>query len=84
MREAQFLMPESFEWRAESTLAYLDKAGIAMQMLSHPPKQLEAPKESNSYAASLVNKYTTRFGLLAALPTDNPEATLAEIDPASH
>ena len=83
MREAQFLVPEPFEWTPEGTLAYMDKAGIAMQMLSNLPKQLDALKESNDYAASLVRKYPTRFGLLAALPTDNPEAALAEIDRAA-
>ena len=77
-------MPEACKWTPESTLAYLDKAGIAMQMLSNLPKQLDALKESNNYAASLVKNYPTRFGLLAALPTDNPEAALAEIDRASH
>ena len=83
MREAHFLVPEPFEWTPEGTLAYMDKAGIAMQMLSNLPKQLDALKESNDYAASLVRKYPTRFGLLAALPTDNPEAAIAEIDRAA-
>ena len=83
MRKAQFLVPEPFEWTPEGTLAYMDKAGIAMQMLSNLPKQLDALKESNDYAASLVRNYPTRFGLLAALPTDNPEAALSEIDRAT-
>ena len=74
------MVPELYEWTPESTLAYLDKAGIAMQMLSNLPKQLDALKESNDYASSLVRRYPSRFGLLAALPTDNPEAALAEID----
>ena len=83
MRQAQFLVPEPFEWTPEGTLAYMDKAGIAMQMLSNLPKQIDALKESNDYAASLVTKYPTRFGLLAALPTDNSNAALAEIDRAA-
>lgn len=83
MQDAKFLVPEPFEWTPESTLAYLDKAGIAMQMLSNLPKQLDALKVSNDYAASLVRNHPNRFGLLAALPTDNPEAALAEIDRAT-
>lgn len=83
MREAEFLVPEPFEWTPEGTIAYLDRAGIAMQMLSNLPKQLDALKKSNDYAASLVKKYPNRFGLLAALPTDNPDAALAEIDRAT-
>lgn len=84
MREAKFMVPEPFEWSPESTLAYLDKAGIAMQMLSNLPKQLDALKESNNYAASLVKKYPSRFGLLAAIPTSDPKAALAEIGRATH
>ena len=55
-----------------------------MQMLSNIPKQLNHLRNSNEYAASLVMKYPTRFGLLAALPTDDPGAALAEIDRAVH
>ena len=84
MREAKFMMPEPFEWTPESTLIYPNRAGIAMQMLSNLPRKLDALKESNDYAASLVGKYSTRFGLLAALLTDKPEAALAEIDRATH
>ncbi len=84
MRDAKFLVPEPFEWSPESTLAYMDKAGVAMQMLSNLPKALDALRESNDYAASLVRQHPTRFGLLAALPTDNPDAALAEIDRATH
>ncbi|KAK4697559.1 6-methylsalicylate decarboxylase, partial [Lecanoromycetidae sp. Uapishka_2] len=83
MREAKFLVPEPFEWTPESTLSYLDSAGIAMQMLSNLPKQLDALKESNNYAASLVKKHPSRFGLLAALPTDDSEACLEEIERAT-
>ena len=57
-----------------------DKAGIAMHTLSHLPKKLHALRDSDDYAASLVRKYPTRFGMLAALPKDNPEAAHAGID----
>ncbi|MCJ1460295.1 hypothetical protein MMC28_010674 [Mycoblastus sanguinarius] len=84
MREARFMVPEPFEWSPETTLSYLDRAGIAMQMLSNLPKQLDALKDSNDYAASLVTKYPSRFGFLAALPTNNPQAALAEIERSNH
>ena len=77
------MLPEPFEWTPESTLSYLDRTGIAMQMLSNIPKQLDSLRDSNDYAASLVAKYPSRFGLLAALPTDNPTAAIAEIERAS-
>ena len=84
MREAKFMVPEPFEWTPESTLSYLNKTGIAMQMLSNIPRTLDALKDSNDYAASLVAKYPSRFGLLAALPTNDPAAAMAEIDRASN
>ncbi|MCJ1474622.1 hypothetical protein MMC13_003282 [Lambiella insularis] len=82
MRDAAFLVPEPFQWAPEHTIAYLDRAGIAMQFLSNIPKTIDALKSSNDYAASLVEKYPSRFGLLAALPTDNVEACLKEIERA--
>lgn len=83
MREAKFMVSEPFEWTPESTLSYLDRAGIAMQMLSNLPKETQALKASNDYGASLVRKYPSRFGLLAALPTSDPEASLIEINRAN-
>lgn len=63
-------------WDVEDTPAYMDSTGIQMQMLGNIPKTLEALRTSNDYAASLVCQYPTRFGMLAALPTDAPDATM--------
>ncbi len=71
--------PPALEFDQEAILAYNDRAGISMQMLSVVPKSLEALKASNDYGASLVRKHPSRFGLLAALPTDNPQECLMEI-----
>jgi predicted TIM-barrel fold metal-dependent hydrolase len=57
----------------------MDRAGIAMQLLSNIPKTLDALRASNDYGRTIVAAHPTRFGLLAALPTDDPDATLAEI-----
>ncbi|KAE9400071.1 amidohydrolase 2 [Gymnopus androsaceus JB14] len=73
-------LPNQFLWDARRTLDYMDRAGITMQMLSNiPTTSLSALQASNDFAASLVAQYPTRFGFLAALPTDDPEACLAEI-----
>ena len=56
----------------EGVLAYLDRAGISMQMLSAIPKTLEALKASDDYGVLLVKKHPSRFGLLPALPTNDP------------
>ena len=67
------------QWRVERTLAYMDRAGIAMQMLSNIPKTLDALRASNDFGASIVRRHPSRFGLLAALPTDDPDAAFDEI-----
>ncbi len=79
LREKQFLLSEPWTWDCSSTLAYLDRAGIGMQMLSHIPPNVPALRAANDYGISIVQQHPSRFGLLAALPTDNPEACLAEI-----
>jgi predicted TIM-barrel fold metal-dependent hydrolase len=83
MTEAGWIIAEPPRWDPEATLDYMDRTGIAMQMLSNIPKNLPALRTSNEYAASLVQKHPSRFGLLTALPTDNPDDALAEIDRAS-
>lgn len=82
MRRECFLAPEPFRWSAEETLDYLDRTGVAMQMLSNLPADHAALRASNDYGASLVAKHPRRFGLLAAVPTDDPDVALAEIDRA--
>lgn len=78
MKDAAFLVPEPYIWTPESTLEYMDSAGIQMQLLSNIPKDLETLKASNDYGRSLVDQYPSRFGLFAALPTDDVDAAMAE------
>ncbi|KAF2158910.1 hypothetical protein M409DRAFT_30615 [Zasmidium cellare ATCC 36951] len=77
--ELCFLMPEDWSWNVDESLAYMDKAGVQMQMLSYLPFNIQALKESNDFAAAQVRKHPTRLGLLCALPTEDPEACLSEI-----
>ena len=72
-----------FRWSLEGTLDYMDRRGIAMQMLSNIPSDLATLKESNDYAAGLIRQYPTRFGLLVAVPTDDCTAALAEVERAT-
>ena len=83
LREEQFLLSEPWTWDCNSILAYLDRAGIGMQMLSRVPSNVPALRAANDYGISIVQKHPSRFGLLAALPTDNPEECLAEISRTS-
>lgn len=79
MRQACWCTKQAPTWEPEAILAYMDRRGIQLQLLSNIPKSLDALRRSNDYAASLVRQHPTRFGMLAALPTDNPEAALEEI-----
>ena len=79
MREACWIMDEPFVWDRDAVLAYMDRTGIRMQLLSNIPKTLAALRASNDYGASIVRAHPARFGLLAALPTDDPDAALMEI-----
>ncbi len=79
MKQACWATAAPPRWDPDTTLAYMDRTGIAMQMLSNIPKKLEALRASNDYGASLVKEHPARFGLLAALPTDDPEAALEEV-----
>lgn len=70
-------------WEVERTLAYMDRTGIRAQLLSNIPKSLDALRDSNDFGAKVVAEHPGRFGLLAALPTDDSDAAMAEIDRAS-
>lgn len=80
MRAAHFLAPAPFEWKVEETLSYMDRQGIAMQFLSNIPSKLSALHASNDYGVEIVKRHPSRFGLLAALPTDDVTAALKEVE----
>ncbi|MEU6155369.1 amidohydrolase family protein [Actinosynnema sp. NPDC047251] len=71
-------LPEPFEWSLDRTLEYMNLSGTAMQFLSNIPASRAALQASNDYGATIVARHPTRFGLLAALPTNNPAAALDE------
>jgi predicted TIM-barrel fold metal-dependent hydrolase len=79
LHEACWCVDKVREWDVDDVLAYMDRTGIQMQMLSYIPKKLEALRAANSYGASIVKKHPSRFGLLMALPSDDPDVALAEI-----
>lgn len=79
MHAACFMLPRPAPWTLEGALAHMDRHGIALQLLSNIPTKLEALQASNDYGAGLVSRHPARFGLLAALPTDDTAAALAEI-----
>ena len=79
LRQACWCINEPVGWDPATTLAYMDRTGIQMQMLSYVPPDVAKLREANDYGAGLVREHPDRFGLLAALPTHDPEACLAEV-----
>ncbi|WP_405163906.1 amidohydrolase family protein [Nocardia sp. NBC_01499] len=82
MHKLGFMAPHPHVWTPETALASMDRAGVAMQLLSNVPHTHAALRDANTYGATLVADHPSRFGLLAALPTDDPDAALAELDHA--
>jgi predicted TIM-barrel fold metal-dependent hydrolase len=82
LEEVHFLAPEPYHWTPEKALATMDRLGIAMQLLSPIPLATSLPEVRawNDYGAQLVADHPARFGLLAGLPTGDPEAALREIE----
>jgi 6-methylsalicylate decarboxylase len=82
LREGCWCIETAPRWDLDAVLSYMDRTGIAIQMLSNIPKTPEALRFSNDYGASLVRTRPHRFGLLAALPTDDAEAAIVESERA--
>ncbi|MCO8306703.1 amidohydrolase family protein [Streptomyces sp. RKCA744] len=73
-----FLVPDPYEWRLDATLDFMDETGTALQMLSNIPTGHQLLRTSNDYGLEIVAQHPSRFGLLAALPTDDAPAALEE------
>jgi predicted TIM-barrel fold metal-dependent hydrolase len=76
------------EWTAESSLAFMDEAGIdiAILSISTPGIQLsdrraamELARRCNELAASLVSEYPKRFGAFASVPMSNLNDAIDEV-----
>ena len=75
-----FLSSPMPRWTPEFALDFMDRHDIATQMLSLPSHlSREEARTINEYGAMVGKQYPGRFGLLAALPMDDVEATLSEI-----
>lgn len=82
------LQPANTRWTPEQSIADLDQGGTAAALISITNPGLwfgdaavtqRLARACNDYGASLVQRYPTRFGLLAAMPLPDVDATLAEI-----
>jgi 6-methylsalicylate decarboxylase len=79
----------SVRWTPEAALAYMDRQGIAAQVVSMPMVFAGSDDDPafgtrlcrmiNEGNAELIGKYPDRFGAFASLPADGPEQALAEL-----
>lgn len=80
----------SVRWSPREALAYMDRQGIAAQILSTPwtfTGTSEDPEFAQRFArsvneeyAQLIEQHPDRFGAFAALPGDSPNAMLDELE----
>jgi len=70
-----------WQFAPETSIAYMDRTGVAAQIVSNcnPISNNDLMVASNTYGASLVETYPTRFGFLAQLPMSEPARAVTEI-----
>src|SRR6201985_2880417 len=69
-----------WEFTPDTSLDFMDRTGVAAQLLSNYGPQTSATMiAASNHGAALVAKYPERFGLLAQLPLAEPANALAEL-----
>jgi predicted TIM-barrel fold metal-dependent hydrolase len=75
-------------WSAQQVLDHMDKSGVATAIASISPwgqhfkdaaQAADTARLCNDYAAQMSRDHPGRFGLFAAMPLPDPDATLKEI-----
>ena len=83
------LQPANVAWTPAKSIEDMDKGGVAMSVLSVTNPGLwfgdkavtrRVARESNDYAAKLVQEHPTRFGFFATMPIPDIDAALKEIE----
>jgi 6-methylsalicylate decarboxylase len=83
------LQPANTAWTPEKSIDDMDKGGVAAAMVSITNPGLwfgdaavtrRLARACNDYGASLVQKHPARFGMFAAMPLPDVDATLKEIE----
>jgi len=85
----ELLQPANVNWTPAKSIEDMDKGAVAAAMISITNPGLwfgdkettrRIARECNEYGAKLVQQHPTRFGLFAALPLPDVDATLKEIE----
>jgi predicted TIM-barrel fold metal-dependent hydrolase len=85
----ELLQPANVNWTPAKSIEDMDQGGVAAAVISITNPGLwfgdkevtrRIARECNEYGAKLVQQHPTRFGLFAALPLPDVDATLKEIE----
>ena len=88
VRGRPLLQPANTKWTPAQSIEDMDRGGVAVAMISITNPGLwfgdaevtrRLARACNEYGATLVQQYPTRFGLFAAMPLPDVDATLKEI-----
>ena len=83
------MSPANTTWTPEKTIEDLDRGDGAAAMISitnpglyigNRAQAIRLARECNDFAADLIQEHPTRFGLFAAMPLPDVDATLREIE----
>lgn len=88
VRGKPLLQPANTRWTAEQSLEDMERGGVAASVVSitnpglwfgDPAQARRLARASNDFGATLMRDHPSRFGLFAAMPLPDVDATLAEI-----
>ncbi|MFN7982835.1 MAG: amidohydrolase family protein [Vicinamibacterales bacterium] len=88
VRGRPLLQPANTRWTVEQSLEDMDRGGVAASVVAitnpglwfgDPAQTRRLARACNDYGATVVRDHPTRFGLFAALPLPDVDASLAEI-----
>ena len=89
VRGRPLLQPANARWTPEQSIEDMDRGGVAAAVVSitnpglwfgDPAQSRRLARACNDYGAKLVQDHPTRFGLFAAMPLPDVDATLKEIE----
>jgi predicted TIM-barrel fold metal-dependent hydrolase len=89
VRGKPLLQPANTRWTPEQSIEDMDKGGVAAAVVSitnpglwfgDPAQARRLARACNEYGGKLVQDHPARFGLFAAMPLPDVDATLKEIE----
>ena len=89
VRGRPLLQPANTRWTPEQSIEDMDRGGVAAAVVSitnpglwfgDPAQARRLARACNDFGARLVQDHPTRFGLFAALPLPDADASLKEVE----